>query len=89
MSDAITPQLPQLRVKIIVSGGTTPVDATLTKSGEAADAKAVGDALKAVSGGDISPGDALAVLLECDALPTLIDKHGAILTDKSGTILLG
>lgn len=89
MSDAITPQLPQLQVKISVSGGTTPVDATLTKAGEAADAKAVGDALKAVSGGDISPGDALAVLLECNALPTLIDKHGAILTDKSGTILLG
>lgn len=88
MSDAITPQLPQLQVKISVSGGTTPVDATLTKSGEAADAKAVGDALKAVSGGDISPGDVLAVLLECNALPAILDDTGSIMTDDAGNILL-
>lgn len=64
-------------------------DKSLSKAGEAADAKAVGDALKVVSEGGITDADALAVLLECNALPTLIDKNGAILTDKSGTILLG
>lgn len=37
----------------------------------------------------ISENDALAVLLECNALPTLVDKNGAILTDKNGAILLG
>lgn len=49
--------------------------------------------IKAIVGGSgslsISDTDVLAVLLECNALPTLIDKHGAILTDKNGTILLG
>ena len=33
--------------------------------------------------------EVLSLMLEMDALPTLIDKNGAILTDNSDEILLG
>ena len=90
MSDTIRTPAPDLTVEVSVTGGSsTPVDSTLTRPGEAADAAVVGTALKELAAANPEPADAFAVLLECNALPTLIDKHGAILTDKSGTILLG
>lgn len=45
--------------------------------------------LHRIQANEVSDTDALGVLMECNALPTLVDKHGAILTDKNGAILLG
>lgn len=40
-------------------------------------------------GSEISQNDAISLMLELDALPTLVDENGSILVDNTGAMLLG
>ena len=67
-------------------------DVTLTQSGKAADAKAVGDKFKqveeAIDGLPKSNDEEIEMLIDADLLPAVTTASGAILTDGSGNIIL-
>lgn len=84
-------------------GSDITIDSTLTQSGQAADAKVAGDAIRNLSAlvGDTSVSDQIssamefatddeiiAMLTELDAIPVLSDENGNIFTDETDTILL-
>lgn len=62
-------------VTVSSEGGGTPVeiDDTLTQSGKAADAKAVGDQLSALNGANAAQDEAIAKKLNASELPTAIN----------------
>ena len=59
------------------------VDSTLTKSGQAADAAAVGDRLSV-----LSEDETISLLIEEDVLPAVHNADGKILADQNGNIVL-
>lgn len=59
------------------------IDATLTQSGMAADAKIVGDLLNTLADDE----DAIWLLTELGILQHITDEIGAVLTDASGNVL--
>ena len=67
-------------------------DVTLTQSGKAADAKAVGDKFgeveKVIDGFPKSNDEEIEMLIDADLLPAVTTASGAILTDGSGNIIL-
>lgn len=69
-----------------------PIDTTLTKDGQAADAKVVGDSLNEIRKNiaDILVDDAeqLAMLVNLDMLPSVYNSNGAIVTDEHNNVIL-
>lgn len=70
--------------------GDVPLDTSLTKKGQAADAKAVGDALESkIDESDVATDDEIIEMLtQEDMLPVVADFDGALLSDENGDILL-
>lgn len=75
-------------LKDITGSGNLQLDTTLTIAGAAADAKAVGDAISKLSGGDVGQMEQLQILIETDMLPAVHDEAGKILTDENGNVIL-
>ena len=68
------------------AGGGVQIDATLTQSGAAADAKVVGDILE-TKANILTDDDAFELAAELGLINPITDENGAIYTDKNGEIL--
>ena len=44
--------------------------------------------LHRIQANEVSEADVIAVLLECNALPAILDDNGSVMTDDAGNILL-
>ena len=75
-------------LKDVAGSGNLELDTTLSIAGKAADAKAVGDAISKLSGGNVDQMEQLQMLIETDMLPAVHDETGKILTDENGNVIL-